>query len=137
MGKLKYAVSNHMEGFEVEKIDYSKYETSFRRWLVSEVELGHMTIAEVKQRFKFQGNNFEIIFRGWQMKYSSKIHIALRHMTPEELTQHNALQERIKELEKQLEAAQIKNVLLETMINLAEEDFKIDIKKKNGPKPLK
>lgn len=134
MKKLKYAMSNHMEGFEVEKTDYSKYETSFRRWLVSEVELGHMSISEASQRFNFDKNNFQGIFKDWRLKYSSKIHVALQAMTPEELTDFKKLQQRIQELEKQLEAAQIKNVLTETMIDIAENEFKIEIKKKSGPK---
>jgi len=123
-----------MEGFEIEKTDYTKYETSFRRWLVSEVDLGHMSISEVTSRFNFTGKNFRTIFKEWQLKYSSKIHLALQTMTPEELTEQKKLQQRIKELEEQLEAAQIKNVLTETMIDIAEQEFKIEIKKKFGPK---
>jgi transposase-like protein len=134
MEKLKYAVSNHMEGFEIEKTDYSRYETSFRRWLVSEVELGHMSVSEAAERFNFDKFNFSGTFKGWRLKYSSKIHIALQAMTPEELTELKKLQQRIKELEEQLEAAQIKNVLTEVMIDIAEEQFKIDIRKKPGPK---
>lgn len=134
MEKLKYAVSNHMEGFEIEKTDYSRYETSFRRWLVSEVELGHMTISEAAERFNFDKLNFSAVFNVWRLRYSSKIHLALQAMTPEELTELKKLQQRIKELEGQLEAAQIKNVLTEVMIDIAEEQFKIDIRKKSGPK---
>lgn len=134
MKKLKYAVTNHMEGFEIEKTDYSKYETSFRRWLVSEVELGHMSISQATERFNFNRENFRTIFKEWQLKYSSKIHLALQAMTAEELTELKKLQQRIKELEEQLEAAQIKNVLTETMIDIAEQEFKIEIKKKFGPK---
>jgi len=55
-------------------------------------------------------------------------------MTSEELTDFKKLQERIKELEELLEKAQIKNVLTETMIDIAEEQLKIDIRKKRGPK---
>jgi len=33
-----------------------------------------------------------------------------------------------------LESAQIKNVLTESMIDIAEDLFKIDIRKKSGPK---
>jgi transposase-like protein len=134
MEKLKYAVSNHMEGFEIDKTDYSRYETSFRRWLVSEVELGHMSISEAAQRFNFDKLNFPGVFNVWRLKYSSKIHLALQAMTPEELTEFNKLQKRIKELEEQLESAQIKNVLTEAMIDIAEAQLKIEIRKKSGPK---
>jgi transposase-like protein len=134
MEKLKYAVSNHMEGFEIEKTDYSRYETSFRRWLVSEVELGHMSVSEAAERFNFNKANFSSVFNVWRLRYSSKIHLALQAMTAEELTELKKLQQRIKELEEQLEASQIKNVLTEVMIDIAEEQFKIDIRKKPGPK---
>lgn len=134
MLKLKYAFSNHIEGFDVEKTDWSKYEISFRRWLVSEIELGNMTVNEAAIRFNFDFKKFRDIYRDWQMKYSSKIHLSLQAMTPEELTEFKKLQERIKELEEQLEKAQIKNVLTETMIDIAEEQLKIDIRKKRGPK---
>lgn len=133
MGKLKYAVSNHMEGFEVEKIDFSKYETSFRRWLVNEVELGNMSLNEAIQRFNFPAS-FHKIFYNWQLRYSSKINLSLQTMTPEELTNFKKLQERIKELEEQLERSEIKNVLTETMIDVAEEMLKIDIRKKPSAK---
>jgi len=134
MQKSKYAVSNHMEVFDPEKIDWSKYETSFRRWLVSEIELGHLTFLEVCEKFGFHKRNFNTIFKSWQLKYSSKIHLSLQAMTPEELTEFKKLQERNKELEELLEKAQIKNVLTETMIDIAEEQLKIDIRKKRGPK---
>jgi hypothetical protein len=102
--------------------------------LVSEVELGHMTISEAAIRFKFDKINFPAVFREWRKKFSSKIHIALQAMTPEDIIEFKKLQERIKELEEQLEKAQIKNVLTEVMIDIAEEQLKIDIRKKHGPK---
>jgi hypothetical protein len=44
------------------------------------------------------------------------------------------LEKRIRELEKQLERAQMKNVALDTMIDIAENDYKLEIRKKSGPK---
>lgn len=46
----------------------------------------------------------------------------------EALEKHN-------KLIKQLEEAQMKNIVLETLIDVAEEDLKINIRKKPGPKP--
>lgn len=134
MKKLKYELGEYIEKLEVKKTDWSKYETSFKRWLVSEIELGNMTILDVAKRYDFDYRKFKDIFRTWQQKYSSKIHLSLQAMTPEELTDFKKLQERIKELEEQLEKAQIKYVLTETMIDIAEEQLKIDIRKKHGPK---
>jgi cell division septum initiation protein DivIVA len=44
------------------------------------------------------------------------------------------LEKRIKELEKQLEHAQMKNVALNTMIDIAEQEYKLEVRKKSGPK---
>jgi polyhydroxyalkanoate synthesis regulator phasin len=133
MEKTSTLLTDNMEGFEQEPVDWKKYETSFRRWLVSEIEMGTMTLQQAKERFQLP-YRFDITFKKWQLKYSSKIHVALQSMTPEELTELKKLQERIRELERQLEDAQIKNVLTETMIDIAEEQLKIDIRKKSGPK---
>ena len=55
-------------------------------------------------------------------------------MSAKERTDHKAQEKRIKELEKQLELAQMKNVALNTMIDIAENDYKLKIRKKSGPK---
>jgi hypothetical protein len=133
MNKANAKITDKMDSFETEPINWKKYETPFRRWLVSEIELGHMTVHQARDKFELP-YRFDTSFKLWQVKYSSKIHLALQAMTSEELTEFKKLQERIKELEKHLEAAQIKNVLTEAMIDIAEEQLKIDIRKKSGPK---
>ena len=133
MDKKSVLLSDNMEGFEEAPINWKNYETSFRRWLVSEIELGHMTIHQARDKFQLP-YHFTSTYKLWQAKYSSKIHVALQAMTSEELTEFKKLQAYIKELEKQLESAQIKNVLTESMIDIAEDLFKIDIRKKSGPK---
>lgn len=47
------------------------------------------------------------------------------------------LQRQIQELQKQLERANLKVSLLETMIDIAENDMHIPIRKKSGPQPSK
>ena len=133
MEKKSSLISDNMDGFAEAPINWKKYETSFRRWLVSEIELEHLSYNQAQERFQLP-SHFKSLYRAWQLKYSSKIHVALRAMTSEELTEFKKLQNYIKELEKQLEAAQIKNVLTESMIDIAEEQFKIDIRKKSGPR---
>ena len=49
----------------------------------------------------------------------------------------SALKQKIRELSKDLEYAQLKIVSLETMIEVAETDLKIKIRKKRGTKQLK
>ncbi len=42
MKEKKYTVSNCVTGFNEETIDYNKYEISFRRWIVNQVEEGNL-----------------------------------------------------------------------------------------------
>jgi hypothetical protein len=133
MKKANALLTDKMDFFETEPINWEKYEIPFRRWLVSEIELGNMSIHQARDKFELP-YHFTATFKLWQVKYSSKIHVALQAMTSDELTEFKKLQAYIKELEKQLETAQIKNVLTESMIDIAEDLFKIDIRKKFGPK---
>lgn len=133
MEQKRTNLSDHMEGFEEPIVDYKKYETSFRRWLVSEIELGYMSVSQAKEKFKLP-LRFDKLYKVWQQKYSSKIHVSLSLMTAEEQIEHENLQRRIKELEDLLERSQIKNVLLETIVDIAEKEFKLELRKKAGPK---
>jgi hypothetical protein len=133
MEKLNSNLSDNMEDFQQKKINYSNYETSFRRWLVSEIDSGRMSWQEAREKFKLS-HRFDKIYKRWQIKYSDEIHLSLQLMSAKERTDHKALEKRIKELEKQLEQAQMKNIALETMIDIAETDYKLEIRKKSGPK---
>ena len=134
MEKLTPNLTDNMEGFIEEKIDLSKYEASFRRWLVSEIELGRMSLAEARLRFKLPRHFDQLYKQHWQPKYSDQIHLSLSLMSAQERTEIKALEKRNKELEKQLELAQMKTVALNVMIDIAEQDYKLEIRKKSGPK---
>lgn len=78
---------------------------------------------------------FEGVYRNrWQPKYAEEIVLTLPLMSAKERTDNQALEKRIKELEKQLEYAQMKIVAMNTVIDIAEKDYKLDIRKKYGPK---
>ena len=134
MHKEKYAVSSKLSKLELKSINLSDYEVSFRRWLVGEVDRGHYTVKELSEKFDFKHHNFRVVFKNWQKRYSQKIYLSLLDMTPEEITQVKKLQKRIEELEKQLNEAQLKNSLSNNIIDIAEATFKIEIRKKSGPK---
>lgn len=136
MKELNVFLSKTMEGFQEEAVDYSKYETSFRRWLVSELDSGRMSLLEARMRFNLPVH-FLRVYREWQLKYSDEIHLSLQSMNSEERTNIKALEKRIKDLEQQLALAQLKNVGLNTMIDIAEKDYKLTIRKKSGPKQSK
>jgi hypothetical protein len=133
MENLSPNLTDTMEGFIQEKVDLSKYETSFRRWLVSEIESKRMGIHEARIRFNLP-YHFETLYRLWQKKYSEDIILTLPIMSAKERTDNQLLEQRVQDLEKQLELAQMKIVALNTVIDIAEKDYKLEIRKKSGPK---
>jgi len=133
MESLKSNLTDYMEGFIQEKVNFSKYETSFRRWLVCEIESGRMSWQEARARFNLP-NRFDITYKEWQKKYSDQIILTLPLMKAEDRTNNQELEKRVKELEKQLELAQMKVVALNTVIDIAEKSYKLEIRKKSGPK---
>lgn len=127
-------LTNEMSGFKRESINYKSYEISFRRWLISEIDSERMSMTEARDRFKLSPIEYKKIIRRWQERYSDELHVSLQTMSSKERSDNTKLDQRIKELEKKLELAQLKNVALDTMIDIAEKDYKLSIRKKSGPK---
>ncbi len=105
-----------------------------RRWMVREIESGRMTFSEAKERIAFASKDPYSLLRSWQKQFASDIPLTLPVMTEKEKQKLDAAHKRLQELEKQLEHAQMKNIALETMIDIAEEQLRIVIRKKPGPK---
>ena len=133
MENLRSNLTDNMGGFQQERVDLSKYETSFRRWLVCEIESGRMNWQEARSKFNLP-HRFDKVYKDWQRKYSEDIVLTLPLMSAKERTENQELEQRVKELEKQLELAQMKIVALNTVIDIAEKDYKLEIRKKSGPK---
>jgi ABC-type tungstate transport system substrate-binding protein len=92
-----------------------------------------MSWQEARSRFSMP-YHFELLYKGWQKKYSDDIVLTLPLMSAKDRTNNQELEKRIKELEKELELAQMKIVALNTVIDIAEKDYKLEIRKKSGPK---
>jgi len=134
MEQISTNLTDSMEGFHVEKPNYSRFEASFRRWLVAEIDSGRMNFDEAKRRFKLP-SHFSVLYRqSWQPRYSDELHVSLSSMTSQERSDNKKLEQRIKELEKQLEYAQMKNIAINTLIDVAETELKISIRKTSGSK---
>jgi hypothetical protein len=127
-------LTDQMRGFKKESINYNSYEISFRRWLISEIDSERMSMVEARDRFKLSPKEYIKIIKRWQERYSDELHVSLQAMSSKERSDNNKLDQRIKELEQKLELAQLKNVALDTMIDIAEKDYKLSIRKKSGPK---
>lgn len=135
MSKRKEALlTNHMEGFRAKEINYNDYEISFRRWLISKIDSESISIQEVRDRFHLSLTEYKKIIKRWQKRYSDELHLSLHAMSSKDRADNAKLEQRIKELEKQLGLAQMKNVAINTLIDIAEKDYKLVIRKKFGPK---
>ena len=126
-------LTDNMEGFKQSSVDLKQYETSFRRWLVQEIESGRMSWQEARSRFNLPFR-FDLTYKDWQRKYSQEIVLSLPLMTAEERINLKKLEARTKELEKQLELAQMRLTAVNRMIDIAENEYKLDIRNKSGPK---
>ena len=113
-----------------DKEELHQYEDSFRRWLSRELHSQRKTIKQAMDEFGITYNTAWNIMR----HYTPEVNLTLPVMTEAEKLKLEKLQKRIKELEHQLENAQIKNITLETLVDVAEKEFKIPIRKKPGAK---
>lgn len=126
-------ITDNLEGFEIEGVDYGRYETSFRRWLVQEIESGRMSLLEARERFKLP-YHFHALYKQWQKKYSDQICLTLPLMTEKERLDFKAKEDRIRQLECQLDQEQLRVKALNIMIDIVEKDYKIEVRKKAGPR---
>ena len=116
------------------KEEKGTHEKAFRKWLVRELDAGRITVGEAIERFNFHPQKGVWLIKSWCNRYAPDLPVSLPVMTEKERAKLEALHKRIKQLEKQLEDAQMKNIALDTMIDLAEENLKVVIRKKSGPK---
>lgn len=111
-----------------------KYELPFRRWLVREIEEQRMTVSEAVDQFNFNPQSGHQLIRYWRDKYAPEMILSLGDMTEAEKQKLASLQKKLKAAEKQLEDARMRNIALDTLIDVAEEKLNISIRKKPGAK---
>jgi len=114
--------------------EIGEFTIAHRRWLAREILSGRMDIRQAIERFNFQSKAPDALLRDWIKRYAPQIDVSLPVMTEKERQKQELLLKRVKQLEKQLEDAQMKNIALETLIDVAEEQLKITIRKKAGAK---
>lgn len=127
-------LSDHMDGFKEKSINFNDYEVSFRRWLISQIDGDKISIQNARDRFKLSSTEYKKIIKKWQGRYSDELHLSLSLMNSKERADIKALEARIDELEKQLEYAQMKNLAINTLVDVAETELKVSIRKKSGSK---
>ena len=111
-----------------------RYSEAFKIHVVSDVENRRLSVAEANRKYNIAGHN---TVSKWCRKYgkSTKNHTQIKGtvMAKEEheiIRLHNE----IKALKTNLEDERMKNVVLETMVDIAEKELEIPIRKKFGAK---
>jgi transposase len=110
----------------------------FKFMVIQEYLNSDISLAELKKKHSIRGNG---CVSDWMRKFgTSEItveQINLQHaMSKEEdkTPRERKLEAKVKELEKALEQERLRTLALDTMINIAERDLKISIRKKSGTK---
>lgn len=112
------------------------YRSNFRRKVAQEVMAGLLTQQQAAEKYHISIN----LVREWIRWY--KRNYVEPHLTMKPKKSNSKETERIKQLEKQLKETQkalreseLKNKLLDEMINIAETQYDVPVRKKSGSQP--
>jgi transposase-like protein len=123
-----------------QKKENSHYSEEFKWQVVQKVLSGKLTKETARVAYGIK-SNCAILY--WMRKYSGNKDYRHTHSLTNNLAQmHNSkeayeLKARIKQLEEELRRANLRADLWQKMIEVAEQQLQIDIKKKYGAQPLK
>jgi transposase-like protein len=106
------------------------YSDSLKREVIREVKAGFLSKIEARKKYDIPGSSTII---GWIRKFDDK-RSSNRQIMDYKQSDKEALIKRIKELERKLEDEQIRSEGLSKMIDIAEEQLKITIRKKSATK---
>ncbi len=117
--------------------NYNRYPNEFKRKIALEYLSGRFSYAVAAEEYGLKNKDVVKEFVYWyRRKYELSQTNAVLPMAKSKATSHDPqeqeLQKRIKELEAQLQLSNLKVEALETMIDIAEEQLHIDIRKKSG-----
>ena len=118
------------------------YSYAFKLQVVQEVETGQLGIKAAQRKYGIQG---DATVRTWLRKHGSldwenKSHLKLEKSPEQKLLELESkvrlLEQQKASLEKKLEVSDKKVILFDMMIDIAEEELKIPIRKKSLPQQL-
>lgn len=112
-----------------------RYDESFMRLVVREYETGSHSLRQLATKYGLKYHNIQL----WKERFRSDIAVTtistVADMTPEEKKEHEALKKQLSQLKKEVDYLKMKELALETMIDIAKEEYDIDLRKKSGTKP--
>lgn len=116
-----------------EERQHRHFSEEFKRQKVSDIENRLISISQLSRDYQVSHTSI----RKWLYKYSAmkKKKEKVVYETESDSLRVKQLQDRIRDLERVVGQKQLKIDFLEKMIELAEEDLKVDIKKKPSTGP--
>lgn len=111
-------------------IKRKKYSNLQKRTIVSAIEQGRMSLKEAQVAYKIKSSK---TIREWLRQYKSeKVEICIEKQAPMSKKKKIPAASQTAALQKALQEAELKIKALNTLIDVAEEQLKIDIRKKSG-----
>ncbi len=115
-----------------EKIKRRSYTNLQKRTIVTAIEQGRLSIKDAKTAYNIKS---EKIIRNWIVQYKSeKVEICIENTSPMAKEKSSSKDLEKEALQKALQEAELKIKALNTLIDVAEDQLKIDIRKKSGAK---
>jgi len=112
-----------------------RFTEAFKLHVVGEVESGRISKSEAGRRYGILGHSTILKWRRKYGKLPSHRNMRLRSRSMDEKEiEMLRLQNEDKALKQELEEARFKNVVLETLVDVAERELKVPIRKKYGAK---
>jgi transposase len=123
----RYGSQNYQE-----YLKRKKYTSLQKRTIISAIEQGRMSIGEASIAYKIKNPK---TIRGWMFQYKAeKVELCIEKQMPMSKKQKVDSTVQTAVLQKALQEAELKIKALNTLIDVAEEQLKIAIRKKSGAK---
>ena len=106
----------------IQKRTQRDYSLPFKMQVILEVEKGELTYKEAQRKYGIQGRSTVLV---WLRKYGS-----LEWKTDNPMKGKQSPQMKIRELEKQVKRLKMQNDILNTAVEIADEQLGTDIRKK-------
>jgi transposase len=116
------------------RLKAGRYTETFKLHVVSEVDSGRLSLANASRKYNIAGH---VTISKWCKKYGKGTHKKNRlkgNLMSKDEYELIRLRNEISVLKENLDDERMKNVVLETMVDIAEKELEIPIRKKYGAK---
>ena len=111
-----------------------QYDFSFKRKICEELLSGQITVGDIARKYNIPGAGTVMRWIKWFEKEQDEL-LSSQQMENSQSNADPQAEKSGKDVEAELQRAKAKIATLETMIDIAEKQFNIEIRKKSGTKP--